>query len=338
MSKTTTYHILDWSEVRKMQFLILIGSVLLFAIYAIVLACYEAVFFRLLLYILYVSTQIPFGLVLTHYFQVLGTRMKRKLNLLDPSKLGADWASSQQDMNSKDISHLFDNISVQLQKSNPSVDDVLDLAWFGVIVWAVISTGIAVVHNPSGLFYASSSLVLSGLCLASLYNGYRISRSPSFDENIEHLKHLVLSRLSALQLVVGRRYFQPGVKLLSKGEKQVIADIFVQILNNSRSKGAVLSYWLGLSSTDDERVNFDVPEQHVESIRGSLMSLPIISDFGWSIDTAPNNNEPRVVIRNKRDSIRIDVQSTMVLSPSRIKESSEKLADALEAVILAIGS
>jgi hypothetical protein len=338
LPKTRSYHILDWSEVRRMQFLILIGSALFFPLYAIVLMYYKAVLFGLLLLIVYVSTQIPVGLVLTYYFQILGTLTKRKLKLLDPSKLSADWVSSQQEMHSEDISRLFDDISIQLQKYDPSVDDVIDLTWFGVIVWAVISTGIAAVFNPPVLFYASSSLVLSGLCLASLYNGYRIAPSPSFDETMEHLKHLVLSRLSALHAVVGKRYFQPGVRLLSKGKKQVIDDLFVQILNKSRDKGAVLSYWLGLSSADNERLDFDVADEHVEAIQGSLMDLPIISDFGWTIDTESNSSESGVVLRNEQSALRIDVQSTMILSPSRIKESSEKLAGALKAVILTLDS
>jgi hypothetical protein len=321
-----------------MQLLILIGSALIFPLYAIVLTYYEAAFFGLLLYIVYVSTQIPLGLVLTYYFQILGTRTKRKLKLLDPSKLGADWVSSQQEMHSEDISRLFDDISVQLQKYGPSVDDVIDLAWFGVIVWAVISTGIVAVLDPHVLFYASPSSLLAGLCIVSLYNGYRIAQSPSFDENIEHLKHLILSRLTALHAVAGKRYFQPGLRLLTKGKKQVLADIFVQILNNSRDKGPVLCYRLGLSSTDDERLDFEVAEEHIGAIQGSLMDLPIVSDIGWRIDIASNSNEPGVVLRNERGVLRIDVQSTMVLSPSRIKESSEKLADALKAAILAIDS
>jgi hypothetical protein len=321
-----------------MQFLIAIGSVFIFPLYAIVLTYYGAAFFGLLLYIVYVSTQIPLGLVLTYSFQVLGTQMKKKLKLLDPSKLGADWTLSQHEMHSEDISRLFDDISIQLQKYDSSVDDALDIAWFGVIVWAVISTGIAAVFNPPVLFYSSSSFALSGLCLASLYNGYRIAPSPSFDENLEHLKHLVLSRLSALHVVVGKRYFQPGVKLQSKGKKQVIADIFALMLNKSRDKGAIVSYWLGLSSADDERLDFHVADELVIAIKDSLIDLPIMSDFGWSLDTASNSDESRIVLRNERGALRIDVQSTMVLSPSRIKESSEKLADALKAVILAIDS
>lgn len=321
-----------------MQFFSLIGSALIFPLYAIGLTYYKAALFGILLYIVYVSTQIPLGLVLTHYYQILGTRTKRKLKLLDPSKLDADWVSSQQEMHSEDISRLFDDISDQLLRYNPSDDDVIDLTWFGVIVWAVISTGIAAVFSPSVLFYASPSLVLSGLCLASFYNGYRIAASPLFDENLEHLKHYILSRLSALHVAVGKRYFRPGVRLLSKGKKQVIDDIFIQMLNKSRDNGAVVSYWLGLSSTDDERLDFDVADEHVEAIQGSLMDLAIIADFGWTIDNESKGNGSRVVLRNDQSALRIDVQSTIVLSPSRIKESSEKLADAIKAVILALDS
>ncbi|MHA2042090.1 MAG: hypothetical protein ACW975_09525, partial [Candidatus Thorarchaeota archaeon] len=124
----------------------------------------------------------------------------------------------------------------------------------------------------------------------------------------------------------------------SKGKKQVIADIFALMLNKSRDNGAIVSYWLGLSSADDERLDFHVADELVIAIKDSLIDLPIMSDFGWSLDTASNSDESRIVLRNERGALRIDVQSTMVLSPSRIKESSEKLADALKAVILAIDS
>jgi hypothetical protein len=316
-----------------MQLLILIGSALIFPLYAIVLTYYEVAFFGILLYIVYVSTQIPLGLLLTYYFQILGTRTKRKLKLLDPSKLDSDWVSSQQEMHSEDISCIFDDIRDQLQKYDPSIDDVMDLTWFGVIVWAVISTGIAAMFSPYVLFYASPSLVLSGLCLATYYNGYRIAPSPSFAENMEHLKHHVLSRLSALHVVVGKRYFQPGIKLLSKGTTQVIADIFAQIINKSRNQGAVLSYWLGLSSSDSERIEFDVEEELAGAIQDSLELHPIISDSDWKIRIAYDSFEPVVVLRNEQSDIRIDIQSTLVHSPSRIKDTSERLADALKTIL-----
>ncbi len=329
MPKARSYHILDWSEVRLMQILILIGSVLVFPAYAILLIYCRTIFIGILLYIVFISLQVPLGLVLTRYFQGLGARVKRKLKILDSSSLGGDWDSSLQEMHSEEVTRLFDNIIAQLQKYDPSVDDVIDLTWFGVIVWAVLSTGIVAVFDPPLLFYVTPSLILAGLCMVILYNGYRVAGTISFEESLEHLKHLVLSRLASLQTVADKRYFQPGVKWLSKGKKQALADIAIQILNKSREDGSVIWYWLGLPSTDDERLVFDVPMELVNPIQEALADIPLLSDLGWIVETASNNNELGVVLRNIRNDLRFDILSTIIHSPSRIKETSEKLAEAL---------
>jgi hypothetical protein len=316
-----------------MQIQILLVSALIFPLYAITLFYFRTVFFGILLYIAYVSTQIPIGFLLTRYCQMLGIRTKNKLKLIDPAKVGTDWVISRQEMNSEEISLLFDNISVGLQKYNPSVDDVIDLTWFVVIVWAVITTGIVAVFSPHALFYSSPAFVLAGLCLANLYNGYRVASPPPFDDSIEHLKHLVQSRLSALHAVIGKRYFQPGVRLLSKGKKQVVVDFFAQMLNMSNDRGPIHIYWLGLPSTDTERIDFDIAEEKKGIIQISLKEHPISTENGWTI----KSSEPGVVLQNEQGAVRFDIHSTMVHSPSRIRDTSEKLADALKVVIHEMG-
>ena len=74
-------------------------------------------------------------------------------------------------------------------------------------------------------------------------------------------------------------------------------------------------------------------EEMVGAIQSSLEHHPIMSAYGWKIHIAYDGLEPRVVLRNEQNSLRIDIQSTMVHSPSRIKEISEKLADAFQTVL-----
>ncbi|MFX0053657.1 MAG: hypothetical protein ACFFAX_01540 [Promethearchaeota archaeon] len=334
MSKDRIYQVFNWTEVRIAQILLFLGSAFIFLLYAIVLIYYGLAFAGLLLYIAYVSTQIPFGLLLTRYYHIIGMHTKKRLKLIDPADVDASWSVSNQFMRLEEISHLLDEISVELQNQSPSVDDILDLTWFAVIVWAAISTSILAVFNPPPLFLASAALVLAGLCFASLYNGYRIAPSPSFDENMEHLKHLVSSRLSALHAVVGKRYFQPGVSLLGKGKKQVINDFFAQMLNQSKEKGPVLTYWTGISSTDTERIDFAIEGDQARAVQDSLVHHPIVTESGWSVSVSDDSNEPRVLLKNEQSELRIDVQSTMVHSPSWIKETSEKLGDALGTALL----
>jgi len=257
------------------------------------------------------------------------------MKLIDPADVDASWVMSKQEMDSEEISYILDDIGVELQKQNPFVDDTIDLTWFVVIVWAAISTGILVVFNPP-LFLISPALVLAGLCLASIYNGYRTAPSPAFDENMEHLKHLILARLSALHAVIGKRYFQPGISLLSKGKKQIINDFFAQMLNSSEDKGPVLTYWFGLSSSDIERIDFNIGDEQVKSIQDALECHPIITASGWKISISQDSNGPRVELRNEQSDFRIDVQSTMIHSPSSIKDTSENLADALRTSLLGL--
>ncbi|MFW9888023.1 MAG: hypothetical protein ACFFER_07575 [Candidatus Thorarchaeota archaeon] len=333
MSKDGIYQVLDWTDVRFTQLLIFFGSVSIFLMYAIALTYYGVAFSSLLLYVSYVSTQIPFGLLATHYYHLLGMRTKSRLKLIDPAAVDPSWILSNQEMRLEEISQVLDEIGDALQKLNPSVDDIIDLTWFAVIAWGAISTTVLAVFNPPSLFLASPALVLAGLCCATFYNGYRIIPTQAFDENFEHLKHLVLSRLSALQTVVGKRYFQPGISLFSKGKKKIINDFFAQMLSKSRDKGPVLTYWTGISSSDTERIDFYVEDELVKTIQDSLKHHPIAFDFGWILSASHDTNDPKVVLANEKSELRIDVQSTLVHSPTWVKNSSDELADALRVVL-----
>jgi hypothetical protein len=132
-----------------LQIKILIGSALIFPLYALLLIYYLTIFYELVLFFSYLSTQVLIGLLLTRYFQGLGTRTKSKLKLQNPSSLDADWNISNQELNTEELTRLFDDISFQLQKYNPSVDDVIDLTWFGGMGWAVISTAVSAGVGPS---------------------------------------------------------------------------------------------------------------------------------------------------------------------------------------------
>jgi hypothetical protein len=333
LSKDRIYRVLDWTDVRFTSLLIFFGSVSIFLLYAIALTYYGVVFSSLLLYVSYVSTQIPFGLLATRYYHLLGMRTKSRLKLIDPADVDSSWILSNQEMRLEEISQVLDEIGDELQKHNPSVDDIIDLTWFAIIAWGAISTTVLAVFNPPSLFLASPALVLAGLCFASLYNGYRIAPTQAFDENMEHLKHLVLSRLSALKRVVGQRYFQPGISFLRKGKKQIINDFFAQMLSSSKDRGPVVTYWTGISSSDIERIDFYVEDEQVMLIQDSLEHHPIVSRSGWSISISNDSDKPGVVLRNEKGELRIDVQSTLVHSPSRIKAASEELADALVVVL-----
>jgi hypothetical protein len=327
---------MDWSEVRRIQFLILVGSALIFPVYAMFLLFFSTLLLGIILYSAYLTTQIPVGLILTRYYQGLGALAKAKLNLLDPIRLRSDWDSSHQVLHTGEVSRVFDDISVKLQKFDPSVDDVIDLTWFGVIVWAVLSTAIIAVFNPLDLFFASPSLVLAGLCLVNLYNGYRAASLKSFEDVIEHLKYLVLSRISAMHAAAGKRYFQPGIRWLMKGKQKALADITIQILNESREVSGTICYWLGLSSKDAERMAIDIHEDQVSAIQTLLTNHPIVSKGGWKVASQVNGDMSRVVLSNERNAMRIDRSSTIVLSPSRVRDTSQNLADALTAIILAL--
>ncbi|MFW9802709.1 MAG: hypothetical protein ACFFFC_08670 [Candidatus Thorarchaeota archaeon] len=333
MSKDRIYQVFNWTEVRIVQILIFLASAFIFLLYAIALIYYGLAFAGLLLYIAYVSTQIPLGLLLTRHYHILGMHTKKRLKLIDPADVDKSWSMSNQLMRLDEISHLLDEISVELQKQSPSVDDILDLTWFVVIVWAAISTSVLAMFNPPPPFLASAALVLAGLCFASLYNGYRIAPSAPFDENMEHLRHLVLSRFSALHAVIGKRYFQPGVSLLGKGKKKIINDFFAQMLNQSKDNGPVLTYWTGISSTDAERIDFAIENDQARAVQDSLEQHPIVTESGWSVSVSNDTNEPGVLLRNEQSELRIDVQSTMVLSPSWIAETSKNLADMLSTVL-----
>ncbi|MFW9847109.1 MAG: hypothetical protein ACFFD6_10190 [Candidatus Thorarchaeota archaeon] len=329
----TRYVILDWTKVRIIHLQVLIGSAILFFIYIVILLLIRHAFDGILLGLIIISLQVPFGLVSTRYFQGYGRQAKEQLRFLDIKRLEQTWTQSSEKSHIGEITSLLDDISTGLHKYKPSFDDLLDIVWFGVLVWAVLSTAIIMLFNPPSQFYTSPALVQAGLCGTIYYNGYMSSESISFEDEIEHLKHTVLSRISTLHSVSGKRYFQPEVILLSKGKKRALADIVIDFSDSvGEDQNGIFNYTLALPTSMYERLTIDVSDKLKQSILQTLEGLPIVQDNEWKPFVKAIPNGYRIQLCNMKDSINLGSDSSMFMSPSRVEEVSHKLGRALAAI------
>ncbi|MFX1416611.1 MAG: hypothetical protein ACFFC0_07345, partial [Promethearchaeota archaeon] len=229
----THYLLLNWNRVRQFQIQVAIGSAILFVVYGAFLVLYCDALEGFSLGVLMLATQIGVGLVSTRHYQTIGNKSRRKLTFLDPSELGGDWKHLEEGSDVDGISCLFGDFHSELQGIEPKTDDVLDLAWFVVIVWAAISTAAAVLIGSLPFLCVSPAIVLAGLSAVCYYDGYQSGPMASLSEDLDHLEHLVCSRISAVQAAASNTFSEPFVRWRSRDQTRVLTDIGVYLLGRS---------------------------------------------------------------------------------------------------------
>jgi len=335
----TRYLLLNWKRVRLFQMQVFIGSAILFVSYGAFLVSYCEALEGFSLALLMLPIQIGVGLVSTRYYQKIGMKSRRKLTFLDPFELGGDWNNLEEESDVDEITSLFQSLQLELEGVQQKTDDVLDLAWFVVIVWSAISTAAAVLIGSIPFLCVSPVLVLAGLSAICYYNGYQCEPSGSFTEDLDHLEYLVCSRLSAIQTAASGSFSLPFLKWRSKNHTRVLADVGAYLLGRSLEEAdSIIAYSVGFSPTQNERIEMLFSVRNDPGTLDSLNGLELMDDLEWSItrESAPTGH--KIALLNTRGSPNIQDPATLVKSPSEQEKATFALAKAIESILALLSS
>ncbi len=214
------------------------------------------------------------------------------------------------------------------------MDDILDLAWFFVIVWAAVSTAMVVLFGSSPILCVSPSPVLAVICAACYYNGYQSGEGDISADNLEHLEHLALSRVTSIQSIASDNLFQPYARWMQKKESRVLSDFGVYLIGSTlEMAGAVIRYSVGFSSGDEERIEVLLSEEPDSEFQREVTRLD--SDLGsrWVLTTDSGQHEYKLHFTNVTDSPNLGRGASLIRSPSEQERATREVAETIESLL-----
>lgn len=278
----TIYSILDFKHVRHLQILVLFSSTLVFSAYALFLDNLCANNNELFSVLLLVSIQVVIGVISTKALQIAGGYTAQNIDLIDPGSLAPTWISVTVSIPLASLDQVFNQIIENISENRAEADDVLDFAWFVVIVWSVVSSASTVLFGYSSVVCILSTLILV-VCSAFCYcNGYSSGTRHDFDEDLEHLRYYVLARVSHLYSQFNRENSVIRIRILSKNNLSVLYDIGFSLGPFKLQKPKIV-YWIGLSCDRPEAIEITLPSPIVSSTFDRLRKAPILRKPGWSL-------------------------------------------------------
>ncbi|MFX0044468.1 MAG: hypothetical protein ACFE8Z_01345 [Candidatus Hermodarchaeota archaeon] len=328
------YLLLNWKRVRLFQIQIAIGSAVLFVVYGAFLVLYCQALEGFSLALLMLSTQIGVGLVSTRYYQTIGSMSRQKLTFLDPSELAGDWIPLEEESDIDGVARLFESLQLELQDVQAKTDDVLDLAWFVVIVWSAISTAAAALVGSLPFLCESPAIVLAGLSALCYYDGYKSGTTGTFSEDLDHLEHLACSRISAIQAAASGFFSVPFVRWMSNNQSRVLTDIGVYVLGRSLEESdAVISYSVGFSPNEIEGIEILLSSRNDPGALDRLTGLELVNNLEWSLSKESSSTFHKTVLSNTKGSPNVLNPVTLIKSPSEMEKVTLTIAKAIETIL-----
>ncbi|MHA1813836.1 MAG: hypothetical protein ACTSYX_10445 [Candidatus Thorarchaeota archaeon] len=221
--------------------------------------------------ILFLATQLSFGLIGSRLWYRGGAVVRQKLRLLDASTLRG-WERIETKIVASDVARIFERILVVLDSSESLPDDLSDLGWFVVVVYSVIATFVAVLRHISAGLCLSVVAVHGSVWVALFVQSYLATRTSERSESIAHLEYVVQSRLSSVSEGAGAC---PTIMLAvwrRKKNTSVLADFAVRVYSKNDDGAGLLEYCAGLSRDCEEcvRILKSVDESPLVSVIASM--------------------------------------------------------------------
>ncbi|NHJ13832.1 MAG: hypothetical protein EAX95_09145 [Candidatus Thorarchaeota archaeon] len=327
------YYILDLSRVRVFQAVLLICSVSGFFLYALFLNYLCAYGIEPISVLPLVSIQIGVGVVVTRLFQVWGASSALKVALVDANRLPASWIPTTVGVTLASLNKMFDQLIARVSDNRPEADDVTDFAWFGIIVWAVVSSAAKALFNYSSLVCISAAGVLAICSIICYYNGYRSRAGTDFDEDLEHLRYYLVRRLSEIDSRFSAKHQSFQVHLLGDRNRVTLSDVGIS-LEPSGKRNRRVTYWIGLSSNRPEAIDVTAPDETDINIEAILRKIPVLQNPAWILKKLSSG---LYQIANDTDVISISEPSSYVPRATKPILGVEDIVSSMKMICIEIG-
>ncbi|MFX1561514.1 MAG: hypothetical protein ACFFBL_13065 [Promethearchaeota archaeon] len=268
------------------------------------------------------GSQMAIGLPAIRAFYDLGVSNKEKLHFIDPPDASGREPTHEVVIHPKEISLIFEKLDLQIHKyDDGSLDDLRDLAWFGILVWAAISSTLFYFEIGGYPLCFAGTLVFILTTLGSYLSGYWSQRNIGFEDDLSHLQYYVERRFKSIDEVIPDREYRLSVHVMEKRHSLVIMEFTLEI----DGENIVLIYHIGFPSREKERIVVRGNNDLLEFVYAESLRSQIISENNWTTEriTTPSNS---VIVVNESSDFSVSNRSSFVSMPSMIDDSSKTTA------------
>lgn len=267
------------------------------------------------------GSQIAIGFPATRAYYEWGVSNKEKLHFLDPAILNGKGKPFEIDIHLGDLPLLFEKMDLQIHRYDKgSFDDLNDIAWFGIFVWAAVSSSLFFLNISGYSLCMAGSLVLMLACAGSYLSGYWKARNHSFEDDLSHLQYFVEKRYKALDEHLPENSARIYVQMMEQWRTIALLDFSVEI---SLGNDNALEFHMGLSSTEKERIVIKAEEDVLNRVFNRVQQLPEVKEHGWVVERIFTPSGPIVRVLNQSSNFSVLNRTSYVKSPSHIDESSK---------------
>lgn len=300
---------MDWSDVYAYDAVVFIVSLALFVSYGSLLGLICSIDEKVIMGIVLLVVQLLVGMPASRYANSLGRKAKSKLRFLDPSSLDDNWVLYEKPTHMSDIERIFEKLSILVQKADKkSPDDLNDVAWFSISIWAMLSTLYMLTSDAPLPICMFSAAFLAIVCVVAYKNGRDGLVNEYFDDDLAHLEYYVQIRISTLTKLVSDA--QPEVQWKKRGKRVALNDFCIDIpLAHQESS---LRFYVGLPSEAPESFVLTIREENLLAVRESL-SEHFTSLNQWHIETC---GRASIRVTNTGRNLDLTNRTTFVTSPS----------------------
>lgn len=327
------YYLVDIRSVQYRHILVIAVSLLIFTSYAIFLWLLCSLSSPVSSALLLVVTQICLGIAVTRAYHDFGLTTRKKLQFYNPSLHDLEGDIYDLRMHIGDIPLLFEVMGAQVKKYDRSKsDDLMDISWFLVIVWAITSAGARYANFLGQTLWIFGVFVLLAACLVAYESGYWTKGGSSFEESLDHLEYYVVTLLRNLDAVLPTASSALILQLAARGRKTIIIDMAAELI----AKDVTIEYHIGLSSALQEQFIVKSSDETINAVYDKLRALEAVIETGWVVEcvTAPSGDAVRIL--NPVARLNIADRSSFVTSPSTIETNSAAPQAILSSIISAI--
>ncbi|MFW9786398.1 MAG: hypothetical protein ACFFE2_07000 [Candidatus Thorarchaeota archaeon] len=322
--------LVDSFDAQKNHLIMLAFSLLIGVVYSFFLwfvcSTIPGVMSGLLLF----GSQIAMGFPATRAYYDLGKSNRENLHFIDSAKFNNGiGAHHKVDINLGEIPHIFEKMDLQIQKFDKgSLDDLSDLAWFGIFVWAAYSSTsffLGLAGYPLCLFGTVVFLLASFM---SYVSGYRTRRDVGFGEDLSHLQYFVEKRLKDIDSSIKVNGTTFYVHVLEWFRSIVLVDFSAEVKIRNDT---IMQYHMGLPSDKRERIVLLSDSETIPRISSSLADSP--NQTTWHITSVDSPKGLTLEIQNESSDFSVDQRASFVKSPSHIDKASKETADIIIKVL-----
>ena len=321
--------LVDSFAARRNHILIFVFSLLVGVVYTaylwFVCSTIPGVTSALLLF----GSQIAMGLPAARAYYDLGVSNRDNLHFIDPAKFNGE--HHEVEIHLGEIPLIFEKIDLQIRKYDKgSLDDLSDLVWFGIFVWAAFSSASFFLGISGYPLCLVGTLVLLVACFGSYLSGYWTIRNYGFEDDLSHLQYYVEKRLKDIDVHLPERGVRIYVQVLERWRTMILVNFSVQI---KLGEDSTVEYHMGFPSSEPEHIVVKAASEILMKASEGLMNSPVIVENGWHTNQTKTPAGSFVQVINESSDFSVNKRSSFVTSPSVIDDTSGVTAEVFSKVL-----